>query len=51
MAFDFVAAALITGPALNLQRTPTGFGCQTDGLPTCQSRDVYKLSSRIRVTF
>ena len=51
VAFDFAAAALITGPALNLQRTPTGFGCVTDGIPTCQSRDVYKLSGRVRVTF
>jgi hypothetical protein len=51
VAFDAAAAALITGPALNLQRTPTGFGCVTDGIPTCQSRDVYKLTARVRVTF
>jgi hypothetical protein len=49
--FDIAGAVLMTGPALNLQRTPTGFGCSTDGVPTCQSRDVYKISSRIRVTF
>jgi len=52
VAFDFALSALITGPALNLQRTPAaGFGCQTDGVPTCQSRDVYKASARMRVTF
>jgi hypothetical protein len=51
VAFDIAAAALITGDALNIQRTPAGFGCVTDGVATCQSRNVYKLSSRIRVTF
>jgi len=51
VVFDIAGAALITGPALNLQRTPTGFGCVTDGNPTCQSRDVYKISTRLRVTF
>ena len=49
--FDLAASALITGDALNLQRTPAGFGCDTDGIPTCQSRNVYKLSGRVRVTF
>jgi hypothetical protein len=51
VAFDMAAAALITGDALNIQRTPTGFGCVTDGVATCQSRNVYKLSGRVRVTF
>ena len=51
VVFDFALAALITGDALNLQRTPTGFGCDTDGIPTCQSRNVYKTSARLRVTF
>jgi hypothetical protein len=49
--FDLAAAALITGDALNIQRTPASFGCVTDGVSTCQSRNAYKLSSRIRVTF
>ena len=51
VAFDMAAAALITGDALNIQRTPAGFGCVTDGVATCQSRNVYKLSGRVRVTF
>ena len=51
VVFDVAAAALITGDALNAQRTPTGFGCVTDGVLTCQSRNVYKTSARIRVTF
>jgi len=51
VAFDMSAAALITGDALNIQRTPAGFGCVTDGVATCQSRNVYKLSGRVRVTF
>ena len=51
VVFDIAGAALMTGPALNLQRTPTGFGCATDGIATCQSRDVYKIAARVRVTF
>jgi hypothetical protein len=51
VAFDFALAALVTGDALNLQRTPAGFGCVTDGIATCQSRNVYKASARVRVTF
>jgi hypothetical protein len=51
VAFDLTLAALITGAALNVQRTPTGFGCDSDGSPTCQSRNVYKASMRVRVTF
>src|SRR5712691_8373999 len=51
VAFDMSAAALITGDALNIQRLPAGFGCVTDGVATCQSRNVYKLSGRVRVTF
>ncbi|HMH54439.1 MAG TPA: hypothetical protein VK548_29660 [Candidatus Acidoferrum sp.] len=51
VSFDLALSALITGDALNLQRTPAGFGCDTDGIPTCQSRNVYKASARMRVTF
>jgi hypothetical protein len=51
VSFDWAAAALVTGDALNIQRTPAGFGCATDGVPTCQSRNVYRTSARIRVTF
>src|ERR1700694_5326133 len=47
VAFDVAAAALITGDALNIQRTPAGFGCATDGVATCQSRNVYRMSGRI----
>ena len=53
VTFDLAAAALITGDALNIQRTG-GDGnnqCVTDGVPTCQSRNVYKGSARLRVTF
>ncbi len=53
MAFDFAASTLITGPALNIQRAGSALAgpCATDGVPTCQSRDVYKASARFRVTF
>jgi hypothetical protein len=52
VVFDMALSALITGDALNLQRTPAGpFGCVTDGVATCQSRNVYKASARMRVTF
>ena len=53
VTFDLAAAALITGDALNIQRTggPDNNPCATDGVPTCQSRNVYKGSARIRVTF
>jgi hypothetical protein len=51
VAFDVAASTLITGDALNIQRTPAGFGCSTDGVATCQSRNIYRLSGRIRVTF
>jgi hypothetical protein len=51
VVFDVAAAALITGDALNIQRTPAGFGCSTDGILTCQSRNVYRTTARIRVTF
>jgi len=51
VVFDFALAALITGDALNLQHIPAGFGCDTDGIPTCQSRNVYKATARVRVTF
>jgi hypothetical protein len=53
IAFDLAAAALITGDALNIQRTGGADNnpCVTDGVPTCQSRNVYKGSARLRVTF
>ena len=52
MSFDLAAAALITGDALNIQHTGSDRGpCATDGVPTCQSRNVYKGSARFRVTF
>ncbi len=52
MSFDLAAAALITGDALNIQHTGSDRGpCATDGIPTCQSRNVYKGSARFRVTF
>jgi hypothetical protein len=50
VVFDLVGAALITGDALNIQRAAP-FGCATDGVSTCQSRNVFKGSARIRVTF
>ena len=50
VTFDVVGAVLVTGDALNLQRAAP-FGCGTDGVPTCQSRNVYKLAGRMRVTF
>jgi len=51
VVFDLVGAALITGDALNIQRTPASTGCVTEGVPTCQSRNVYKGAMRLRVTF
>jgi hypothetical protein len=53
VTFDLAAAALITGDALNIQRTGgnDNNACVTDGVPTCQSRNVYKGSARLRVTF
>jgi hypothetical protein len=50
VVFDLEGATLITGDALNIQRAAP-FQCQTEGIPTCQSRNVYKLSARMRVTF
>ena len=50
VVFDLAGSVLITGDALNVQRAAP-FQCSTNGVLTCQSRDVYKLSSRIRVTF
>ena len=47
VTFDLAAAALITGDALNIQHG----GCVTNGVSTCQSRDVYKGTARLRVTF
>ena len=52
MTFDLVGAALITGDALDIQRVGSDRGiCATDGVPTCQSRNVYKGSARFRVTW
>jgi len=53
VSFDFAAAALITGDALNIQRTGGNLNnpCVTEGVPTCESKNVYKGSARIRVTF
>ena len=52
MVFDLAGATLITGDALNIQRAGSDRGpCATDGVPTCQSRNVYKLSARFRVTW
>jgi hypothetical protein len=53
MTFDLVGAALITGDALDIQRAAASDRgpCATDGVPTCQSRNVYKLSARFRITF
>jgi hypothetical protein len=50
VAFDLAGAVLITGDAYNVQRAAP-YNCVTDGISTCQSRNVYKLASRIRVTF
>ena len=49
VVFDLALAALINGGALNVQRTPNGFGCDTDRIPICQSRNVYKASRRLRL--
>jgi hypothetical protein len=51
VAFDIAGAVLITGDALNLQRAPAEFGCSTDGVSTCQSRNVWKGTARVRLTF
>jgi hypothetical protein len=55
VAFDLAAAALITGDALNLQRTSAGNNinnpCVTEGVPTCEAKNVFKGSARLRVTF
>jgi hypothetical protein len=52
IVFDLVGATLITGSALNLERGASDRGpCGTDGVPTCQSKNVYKAVARIRVTF
>jgi hypothetical protein len=50
VVFDLEGATLITGDAMNIQRAAP-FNCVTDGIPTCQSRNVYKLTARMRVTF
>ena len=53
IAFDFAAAVLLAGEALNIQRTGGNNNnpCSTEGVPTCEAKDVFKGSARIRVTF
>jgi hypothetical protein len=57
ITFDLSGAALITGDALNINRSaalqalPGGGSCSTAGVPTCESKNVYKASARMRVTF
>jgi hypothetical protein len=55
VAFDFAAAALFVGDALNLQRTSAGNNinnpCFNDNVPTCEAKNVYKGAARLRVTF
>jgi hypothetical protein len=50
VVFDVVGAVLVTGDALNIQRAAP-FNCATDRVSTCQSRNVWKGSARMRVTF
>jgi hypothetical protein len=53
VAFDFAAAALFVGDALDIQRAG-GNGnnpCINDNVPTCEAKNVFKGSARIRVTF
>ena len=50
VTFDMAGAVLVTGDAYNYQRAAP-FDCVTGGVQTCQARNVYKLASRIRVTF
>ncbi len=50
VTFDLAGAVLVTGDAYNYQRAAP-FNCVTDGVSTCQARNVYKLASRIRVVF
>jgi hypothetical protein len=50
VVFDLAGAVLVTGDALNIQRTG-GAACVTDGVSTCQSRNIWKGSARFRVTF
>jgi hypothetical protein len=51
VAFELVQAVLVTGDALNIQRAVAADRCVTEGVPTCQSRNVWKTSARMRVTF
>jgi len=51
VAFEFTQAVLVTGDALNIQRAAAADRCVTDGVSTCQSRNVWKTSARMRVTF
>jgi hypothetical protein len=51
VVFDVTGAVLVTGDALNMQRAAASQRCDTEGVPTCQSRNVWKGSARVRVTF
>jgi hypothetical protein len=51
VALEMVGAVLVTGDALNIQRAGAANQCVTEGVPTCQSRNVWKTSTRLRVTF
>jgi hypothetical protein len=53
VAFDLAGAVLLTGDALNIQRTGgnNNNACVTDGVPTCDAKNVFKGSARLRVTF
>jgi hypothetical protein len=53
VAFDLAGAVLLTGDALNLQRTGGNLNnpCVTDNVPTCEAKNVFKGSARLRVTF
>src|SRR5262249_46915150 len=50
VSFDLAGAVFVAGDALNYERAAP-FNCVTNGVLTCQARNVYKLSSRLRVTF
>jgi len=53
IAFDLAGAVLLAGDALNIQRTGGNNNnpCVTDNVPTCESKNVFKGSARLRVTF
>ena len=53
VTFDLSAAALFVGDALNIQRTGGNDNnpCVTSGVPTCEAKNVYKGTARLRVIF